>query len=247
MIISKDVIFDEKTAWNWEEGKIQKKAILVDELQTKTPVETGNDNTSTSSPHDSPRSIPLSPSTESPTSSSSSSSSIPRKMRSLSDVYERCNLCIVEPQGFEEAIKDEDWRKAMEKEIDVIEKNETWQLVENPKDKETIGVKWIYRMKYHSDGRVQRLKARLVAKGYSQQPGVDFHETFAPVARLDTIRTIIAVVAQKGWLLYQLDIKSAFLNGKLEEEIYVEQTQGFVVDMEENKVYKLKKALCGLK
>ena len=168
MIISKDVIFDEKTAWNWEEGKIQKKAILVDELQTKTPVETGNDNTSTSSPHDSPRSIPLSPSTESPTSSSSSSSSIPRKMRSLSDVYERCNLCIVEPQGFEEAIKDEDWRKAMEKEIDVIEKNETWQLVENPKDKETIGVKWIYRVKHHSDGRVQRLKARLVVKGYSQ-------------------------------------------------------------------------------
>ena len=87
----------------------------------------------------------------------------------------------------------------------------------------------------------------MAAKGYSQQTGVDFHETFAPIARLDTIRTIIAVAAQKGWLLYQLDIKSAFLNGKLEEEIYVEQTQGFVVDMEENKVYKLKKALCGLK
>ena len=135
----------------------------------------------------------------------------------------------------------------MEKEIDVIEKNETWQLVEKPKNKEIIGVKWIYRVKYHSDGRVQRLKARLVAKGYSQQPGVDFHETFAPVARLDTIRTIIAVAAQKGWLLYQLDIKSAFLNGKLEEDIYVEQPQGFVVDGEENKVYKLKKALYGLK
>ncbi|RVW58020.1 Retrovirus-related Pol polyprotein from transposon RE1 [Vitis vinifera] len=164
-----------------------------------------------------PRSVPLSPSIESPTSSSSSPSSTPRKMRSLTDVYERCNLCIVEPQSFEEAIKDEDWRKAMEKEIDVIEKNETWQLVEKPKDKEIIG------------------------------PGVDFHETFAPVARLDTIRTIIAVAAQKGWLLYQLDIKSAFLNGKLEEEIYVEQPQGFVVDGEENKVYKLKKALYGLK
>ena len=247
LIISRDVIFDEKAAWNWEEGKILKKTILVNELQTKAPVETGNGSTSTSSPQDSPRSVPLSPSTESPTSSSSSSSSTPRKLRSLSDVYKRCNLCIVEPQSFEEAIKDEDWRKAMEKEIDVIEKNETWQLVEKPKDKEIIGVKWIFRVKYHSDGRVQRLKARLVAKGYSQQPGVDFHETFAPVARLDTIRTIIAVAAQKGWLLYQLDIKSAFLNGKLEEEIYVEQPQGFVVDGEENKVYKLKKALYGLK
>ena len=247
LIISRDVIFDEKAAWNWEEGKILKKTILVDELQTKTLVETGNGSTSTSSPQDSPRSVPLSPSTESPTSSSSSPSSTPRKMRSLSDVYERCNLCIVETQSFKEAIKDEDWRKTMEKEIDVIEKNETWQLVEKPKDKEIIGVKWIFRVKYHSDGRVQRLKARLVAKGYSQQPGVDFHETFAPVAHLDTIRTIIAVAAQKGWLLYQLDIKSAFLNGKLEEEIYVEQPQGFVVDGEENKVYKLKKALYGLK
>ena len=144
-------------------------------------------------------------------------------MRSLTDVYERCNLGIVEPQSFEEAIKDEDWRKAIEKEIDVIEKNGTWQLVEKLKDKEIIGVKWIYRVKYHSNGRVQRLKARLVAKGYSQQSGVDFHETFAPVARLDTIRTIIPVATQKGWLLYQLDIKSTFLNGKLEEEIYVEQ------------------------
>ena len=107
-------------------------------------------------------------------------------------------------------------------------------------------MKWIYRVKYHSEGRVQRRKARLVAKGYSQQSGIDFHETFAPVARLDTIRTIIAVAAKKGWLLYPLDIKFAFLNGKL-KEIYVEQPQGFVVDGEENKVYKLKKALCGLK
>ena len=107
-------------------------------------------------------------------------------------------------------------------------------------------MKWIYRVKYYFDGRVQRLKARLVAKGYSQQLGVDFHETFAPVAHLDTIRTIIAMTAQRGWLLYPLDIKFAFLNGKL-KEIYVEQPQGFVVDGEENKVYKLKKALCGLK
>ena len=75
-------------------------------------------------------------------------------------------------------------------------------MVEKPKDKEIIGVKWIYRVKYHSDGRVQRRKARLVAKGYSQQPGIDFHETFAPVVHLDTIRTIIAMVAQKSWLLY---------------------------------------------
>ena len=78
-------------------------------------------------------------------------------------------------------------------------------------------------MKYNSDGSVQRNKARLAAKGYAQQPGIEFHETFAPVARLDTVRILIALAAQKGWLLYQLDVKSAFLNGELKEEVYVEQ------------------------
>ncbi|RVW33419.1 Retrovirus-related Pol polyprotein from transposon TNT 1-94 [Vitis vinifera] len=217
--------FQRKEGAKWmKQVKSASSWVIVHSQRVIALVETGNGSTSTSSPQESPRSVPLSPSIESPTSSS-----------------------IVEPQSFEEAIKDEDWRKAMEKEIDVIEKNETWQLVEKPKDKEIIGVKWIFRVKYHSDGRVQRLKARLVAKGYSQQPNVDFHETFAPVARLDTIRNYYYMAAQKGWLLYQLDIKSAFLNGKLEEEIYVEQPQGFVVDGEENKVYKLKKALYGLK
>jgi hypothetical protein len=84
-------------------------------------------------------------------------------------------------------------------------------------------VKWIYKVKYNVDGSVQRNKARLVAKGYPQQPRVDFHETFAPVARLDTVRALISLAAQKGWLLYQLDVKSAFLNGELKEEVYVEQ------------------------
>jgi len=144
-------------------------------------------------------------------------------------------------------VKEESWRKAMEDEIEVIEKNKTWKLVERPQDKEIIGVKWIYKVKYNVDGSVQRNKARLVAKGYSQQPGVDFHETFAPVARLDTVRALISLVAQNGWLLYQLDVKSAFLNGELKEEVYVEQPQGFVIQGEEEKVYKLRKALNRLK
>lgn len=86
-----------------------------------------------------------------------------------------------------------------------------------------------------------------MAKGYSQQPGIDYNETFAPVAQLDTIRTLIAVAAQRGWLLHQLDAKVAFFNGELEEDIYVEQPQGFIVNGEEHKVYKLNKALYGLK
>ncbi|BBN67359.1 transposable element gene [Prunus dulcis] len=97
------------------------------------------------------------------------------------------------------------------------------------------------------DGSIQKNKARLVAKGYAQKPGIDYNETFAPVARLDTIRTIVALAAKNNWKLYQLDVKSAFSNGVLEEEVYIEQPDGFLVKGKEDKVYKLHKALYGLK
>ena len=128
-----------------------------------------------------------------------------------------------------------------------LEKNNTWELVERPIDKPVIRVKWVYKTKLHLDGTVQKHKARLVAKGYAQKSGIDYNETFAPVARLDTIRTLIALAAQKGWKLFQLDVKSAFLNGVLKEEVYVEQPEGFEVKNAGHKVYKLKKALYGLK
>jgi uncharacterized pyridoxal phosphate-containing UPF0001 family protein len=95
-------------------------------------------------------------------------------------------------------------------------------LVDRPQDKEIVGVKWIYKVKYNVDGSIQRNKARLVAKRYSQQHGVDFHETFAPVTHLDTVRALISLATQTGWLLYQLNVKSAFLNGELKEKVYVE-------------------------
>ncbi|KAK4401281.1 Retrovirus-related Pol polyprotein from transposon RE1 [Sesamum angolense] len=116
----------------------------------------------------------------------------------------------------------------MEEEIKMIEKNNTWELADRPKDKEVIGVKWIYKTKLNADGSIQKHKARLVAKGYSQLPGIDYTETFAPVARLDTIRALIAIAANKKWKIYQMDVKSAFLNGYIDEEIYVEQPQGFI-------------------
>ncbi|KAI5334587.1 hypothetical protein L3X38_024720 [Prunus dulcis] len=122
----------------------------------------------------------------------------PLKYKSIAEIYERCNLCIIEPETFEEAVKDESWQKAMENEIAIIEKNNTWELVNRPSDKLVIGVKWVYKTKLNLDGLVQKNKARLVAKGYSQKPGIDFNETFAPVARLDTIRTLIALAAHKG-------------------------------------------------
>ncbi|CAL8154967.1 unnamed protein product [Prunus armeniaca] len=180
-------------------------------------------------------------------SSDESPSSTLVKLRDITEIYARCNMSIIEPENFAEASKDKAWQKAMEIEMEMIEKNETWELVDRPSDKHVIGVKCVYKTKLNLDGSIQKHKARLVVKGYAQKPGIDFNETFAPVARLDTIRTLIALAAQKGWKLYQLDVKSAFLNGVLKEEVYVDQSDGFVTTNYEDKVYKLKKALYGLK
>ncbi|CAL9018208.1 unnamed protein product, partial [Prunus brigantina] len=181
------------------------------------------------------------------TSQGSTSSNTPVKLKSLEDIYARCHMTIIEPETYYEAIEDKAWKEAMDAEIETIEKNGTWELVERPTDKPVIGVKWVFKTKLNLDGTVQKHKARLVAKGYAQKPGIDYNETFAPVARLDTIRTLIALAAQKGWKLFQLDVKSAFLNGVLEEEVYTEQPEGFEVKTASHKVYKLKKALYGLK
>jgi len=139
-------------------------------------------------------------------------------------------------KNYDVALKQEVWVKAMQDEVKMIEKNNTWEHVYCPNGKDIIGVKWVYKTKLNPNGSIQKLKARLVAKGYSQQPRVDYNETFSLVARLDTIRTLTALAAQKGWSIYQLDVKSNFLNGVLEEEIYVEHTQGFVVKGNEGKV-----------
>jgi hypothetical protein len=108
-------------------------------------------------------------------------------------------------------------------------------------------VKWIYKTKLNEHGEVDKYKARLVAKGYTQQHGVDYTEVFAPVVRMDTIRLVLALAAQKWWSLFQLDVKSAFLHGELNEEVYVEQPPDYIVKGEENKVYRLRRALYSLK
>ena len=136
---------------------------------------------------------------------------------------------------------------AMKEKLSMIEKNKTWILIERLRDRRMIRVKRVYSTKLNVDGSINKNKARLVVKGYNQDFGMDYSGTFALVTRLDTIRLLLAVAAQNDWRVYQLDVKSAFLNGYLQEEIYVEQPKGFVKERKEDKIYLLKKALYGLK
>ena len=152
-----------------------------------------------------------------------------------------------DPVLFEEAVKDEKWQKAMVEEMKAIEKNSTWELVDLPKGEKAIGVKWVYKTKRKPNGEIDKYKARLVVKGYKQEYGVDYTEVFAPVARLDTVRMVIAMAAQDSWPIYQLDVKSAFLHGELKEQVFVEQPSGFIKSGQEHLVCKLKKAFYGLK
>ena len=124
-----------------------------------------------------------------------------------------------------------DWNHEWRNQDDREER--TWELVDKPRDKEIIGLKWVYKIKYNEDGSIQKYKARLVAKGYSQQPGVDFNETYAPAVRMETIRSVLALAAQLKLQVFQLDVKSAFLYGELKEEVYVEQPQGYVIEGKE--------------
>lgn len=135
----------------------------------------------------------------------------------------------------------------MEEELNQFTINDVWTLVPKPKNKSIIRTRWDFRNKLDEQGKVVRNKARLVAQGYNQQEGIDFTETFAPVARLEAIRIMLAFAAHKNIKLFQMDVKSAFLNGFIEEEVYVKQPPGFEDPTLTDHVFKLKKALYGLK
>ena len=177
------------------------------------------------------------------------------RYRSIQDVYEETdliydnlNLLIAEePCTYAEVVKEEVWRSAMAEEISAIERNKTWTLVKAPPGIKLIGVKWVFRMKKDQTGAVVTHKARLVAKGYFQKFRIDYEEIYAPVARFDSIRILIAISAQLNWNLHHLDVKSAFLNGVIKEDLYVMQPEGYVKKGKESHVLKLTKALYGLK
>ncbi|GJV31368.1 hypothetical protein Tco_1391768 [Tanacetum coccineum] len=158
-----------------------------------------------------------------------------------------CLLSSIEPANVAEALKDADWVSAMQDELDQFARLKVWRLVPRPEGKTIIKTKWIFKNKKDESSLVIRNKARLVAVGYCQQEGIDYDETFAPVARIEAIRLFLAYAAHKDFTVFQMDVKTAFLNGILKEEVYVGQPPGFVSKQYPDHVYALDKALYGLK
>ena len=223
--VSRDVQINEASEWDWNNSS----EVMI-EVGESSPTSI---NSETTDDEDEPRQP---------------------KIRSLHDLYDSTNevhlVCLLadaENISFEEAVRDKKWQTAMDEEIKAIDRNNTWELTELPEGSQPIGVKWIFKKKMNAQGEIERYKARLVAKGYKQKEGIDYDEVFAPVVRMETIRLLISQAAQFKWPIFQMDVKSAFLNGVLEEEVYIEQPPGYMKIGEEKKVLKLKKALYGLK
>jgi transposase InsO family protein len=151
-----------------------------------------------------------------------------------------------DPTSYSQAIKHAHWRDAISKELNALEQNNTWTLTPLPPGKTSIGCKWVFKTKIKADGSVERYKARLVAKGYTQIEGLDFHDTFAPVAKLVTVRCVLAIAATRQWHLHQLDVNNAFLHGDLEEDVYMSLPPGYGTQGE-IRVCHLQKSLYGLK
>ncbi|KAL5566704.1 hypothetical protein UlMin_029868 [Ulmus minor] len=232
-MISRDVVFDEEGLWDFGShiDDFNFSPLFEDEL---TPIEqSGEAQQELTTPPISPTSTTQGDSSPSSSSSGSQDERVAPRTRSLQDLYEVterqdnltlfCLFADCEPVSFQEAAQEKRWRDAMDEEIRAIEKNDTWELTSLPKGHKAIGVKWVYKTKRNAKGEIERHKARLVAKGYSQKAGIDYDE------------------------IHQMDVKSAFLNGVLEEEVYIQQPSGYEVKSHKDKVLKLKKALYGLK
>ncbi|CAH9081989.1 unnamed protein product [Cuscuta epithymum] len=153
---------------------------------------------------------------------------------------------IKEPKTYKQAIKYPEWQTAMNTELQALEQNNTWTLVNLPPQQHTVGCKWVYKTKLKSDGTLERYKARLVAKGYTQEEGLDYFDTFSPVVKLTTVRLLLAIATTKHWFLQQLDINNAFLHGDLLETIYMQPPPGYL-SPGDTRVCKLQKSLYGLK
>lgn len=264
--VSRDVIFEEGKAWQWttQGTDLESPAINI-RVSKPHMMNSPGDNTNEEeivSPQynenndvQTPVSSAISGQSHA-TEDLTSDESAPRKFRSLNDVYadseevfldeDMLLLGMEEPANYKQALTDPAWTAAMKTEIEAIEHNNTWNLVELPPGHTPVGLKWVYKLKKDTSGNIIKHKARLVAKGYVQKQGVDYDEVFAPVTRLETVRLLLALAARNEWEVHHLDVKSAFLNGELQELVFVSQPPGFEVKNKEHLVYQLVKALYGL-
>ncbi|GKA08813.1 retrovirus-related pol polyprotein from transposon TNT 1-94 [Tanacetum coccineum] len=180
------------------------------------------------------------------TSSRKSIQASANKMTTATDL-EMCmfalNVSTVEPKNIKEAMANSAWIEAMQDELHQFDRLQVWEHVDKPFGKTVIKLKLLWKNKKDEDQTVIRNKVRLVAKGYAQEKGIDFEESFAPVARLEAVRIFVAYAAHKSFPIYQMDVKTTFLNGRLKEEVYVAQSEEFVDPAHPEKVYRLRKAL----
>jgi hypothetical protein len=141
-----------------------------------------------------------------------------------------------EPSTFEEATSRQVWRDSMMEEYNSIMKNDVWEIVPRPEGKSMVTSRWLYKLKHVADGSIEKYKARFVARWFSRVEGVDYDETFTLVARYTSIKSVISIAAEMGWKIHQMDVKNAFLNGLIQEEVYIEQPLGFEVHGRESRV-----------
>ncbi|WZZ60567.1 hypothetical protein YC2023_060674 [Brassica napus] len=254
IVVSRDVIFDEEKGWNWSresseaQGNESFDVVIYDhgQIENKTLEDAVKQESIEEEVVEDDEIAPP------PLRRSERQTTQPKYLDDYVLLAEELGEEVLmyinsETRNFEEAKGSREWTKACEEEIESIIKNKTWIMVNLPIGAKAIGLKWVFKLKRNSDGSINKYKARLVAKGYVQQYGVDFEEVFAPVARIETIRLLISLAATNGWEVHHLDVKTAFLHGELKEIVYVSQSEGFEMKGQENKVYRLNKALYGLR
>ncbi|GLT82335.1 hypothetical protein SLE2022_007220 [Rubroshorea leprosula] len=169
------------------------------------------------------------------------------KPKILFQALSKCPAPITAPTCVTQALKNPNWRQAMSEEFSALVRQGTWELVPPSPDHHLIGCKWVFRLKRAKDGSIERYKARLVAKGFHQRPRFDFSNTFSPVVKPTTIRTVLSIAVGRGWIIHQLDVNNAFLHGHLEEQLVMQQPAGFVDPRFPDYVCQLRKSIYGLK
>ena len=235
IIYSKDVIFDEMNSCQFEKEN-------TDDSKVKTVFDVPSENSSDDGEYAEERAPNPEPDLRRSTRN--------RNPPNMYGEWTCIGTVFEDPTTVKDALsapESNDWKSAMEREMKSLNDHNVWDLVEQSKDMKLLNCKWIFKRKLGSDGCVSSYKARLVAQGYSQRIGIDYDDTFSPVVRFESIRTILSLAAKHGLKVHHMDVNSAFLNGELEEELFMKQPDGFVQAGKENYVCKLNKSLYGLK